>query len=114
MQPPLAENTLSRDSTALGTPEVDQTWNSEQTQNGTRESLSSIEAPYFIGRLTVANPDEPSSVDNTPVNQSYPLPASKTAMVPPPLPPQVTEALPPPPPGASFTFTSRFLGDAEV
>ena len=99
MQPPLAENSLSHDSTALGVPEVEQTSNSEQTQNGKRESLSSVEAPYSIGRLTVANPDEPNSVDNTPINQSYPLPASKTAMVPQPLPPQVVDKpLPPPVP----------------
>jgi len=99
MQPPQAENTLSPHPTPLGMSEDEQTWDSEQPQDGKRESLSSFEVPYSIGRLTVANPDEPSSVDNTPVNQSYPLPPSKTATVSPPLPPHVVDKpLPPPVP----------------
>ncbi|KAH8990161.1 hypothetical protein EDB86DRAFT_3080505 [Lactarius hatsudake] len=43
-----------------------------------RDSMSSLQVPYSIGRLTIANPDSPGSTDTSPVNQSYPLPAGKT------------------------------------
>lgn len=99
---PQAGTTPSPDSTPLGTPEDERTGVGEQTQDGKRDSMSSLEVSYSIGRLTVANPDAPSSVDDSPVNQSYPLPASRTAQAPAPLPPQVKEKpLPPPVPSSS-------------
>jgi hypothetical protein len=102
---PQAGTTPSPDSTPLGTPEDERTGVGEQTQDGKRDSMSSLEVSYSIGRLTVANPDAPSSVDDSPVNQSYPLPASRTAQAPAPLPPQVKEKpLPPPVPPSSPVF----------
>ena len=92
--PHQAATTPSPDSTPLGTPEDERV--GEQTQGGKkRDSLTSLDVSYSIGRLTVANPDAPS-VDNSPVNQIYPLPASRTSAL---LPPQVKEKpLPPPAP----------------
>lgn len=100
--PPQAGMTPSPDSTPLGTPEDEPTGVGEQTQDGKRDSMSSLEVSYSIGRLTVVNPDAPSSVDNSPVNQSYPLPASRIAQSSAPLPPQNKEKpLPPPVPPSS-------------
>ena len=100
--PPQAGTTPSPDSTPLGTPEDERAPVGEQTQDGKRDSMSSLEVSYSIGRLTVVNPDVPSSVDNSPVNQSYPLPASRTAQVSASLPPQKKEKpLPPPVPPSS-------------
>jgi len=105
--PPQAGTTPSPDSTPLGTPEDERTGVGEQTQdgNGKRDSMSSLEVSYSIGRLTVVNPDAPSSVDNSPVNQSYPLPANRTAQASAPLPPQGKEKpLPPPVPPSTPVF----------
>ena len=103
--PPLAGTTSSPDSTPLGTPEDDQTRAGEQTQDGKRDSVSSLEVSYSIGRLTVVNPDAPGSPDNSPVNQIYPLPASRTSPASAPLPPKVMEKpLPPPAPPSSPVF----------
>ena len=89
------------DSTPLGTPDDERTGVGEQTRDGKRDSMSSLEVSYSIGRLTVVNPDVPSSVDNSPVNQSYPLPASRTAQPSAPLPPQNKDKpLPPPVPSS--------------
>jgi hypothetical protein len=103
--PPQAGRTPSPDSTPLGTPEDERTGVGEQTQDGKRDSISSLEVSYSIGRLTVANPDVPSSVDDSPVNQSYPLPASRTAQASAPLPPHIKDKpLPPPVPPSSPVF----------
>jgi hypothetical protein len=98
--PPFQAGTSpSPDSTPLATPEDEQTRVDERTQGGKRDSLSSLEVSYSIGRLTVVNPDVPSSVDNSPVNQIYPLPASSSTPASAPLPPKVKEKpLPPPAP----------------
>jgi hypothetical protein len=90
------------DWTPLGTPEDERTGVGEQVQDGKRDSMSSLEVSYSVGRLTVVNPDVPSSVDNSPVNQNYPLPASRTAQAPAPLPPHNKDKpLPPPVPPSS-------------
>ena len=103
--PPLAGTTPSPDSTPLGTPEDEQTRVGEQTQDGKRDSVSSLEVSYSIGRLTVVNPDVPGSADNSPVNQIYPLPASRTTPASAPLPPKAMEKpLPPPAPPSSPVF----------
>jgi hypothetical protein len=103
--PPQARTTPSPDSTPLGMPEDERAGAGEQTQVEKRDSLSSLEVSYSIGRLTVVNPDAPSSVDNSPPNQSYPLPASRTAKAPAPLPPQAKEKpLPPPAPPSSPVY----------
>ncbi len=103
--PPQARTTPSLDSPPLGTPEDERAGAGEKTQDENRDSLSSLEVSYSIGRLTVVNPDAPSSVDNSPPNQNYPLPASRTAQAPPPLPPQAKEKpLPPPVPPSSPVF----------
>ncbi|KAI0046596.1 hypothetical protein FA95DRAFT_1573024 [Auriscalpium vulgare] len=39
-----------------------------------RDSVGSLEAPFSIGRLTIANPDAPSSADNSPVVAGLTLP----------------------------------------
>ncbi|KAI0066462.1 hypothetical protein BV25DRAFT_1912534 [Artomyces pyxidatus] len=39
-----------------------------------RDSDVSLEAPFSIGRLTIANPDVPSSTDNSPIPPSMALP----------------------------------------
>lgn len=101
--PPQAGTTPSPDSTPLGTPEDERTGVGEQTQDGKRDSISSLEVSYSIGRLTVANPDAPSSVDDSPVNQSYPLPASRTAQASAPL-SRREKPLPPPVPPSSPVF----------
>jgi hypothetical protein len=103
--PPQAGTTPSPDSTPLRTPEDERTGVGEQTQDGKRDSMSSLEVSYSIGRLTVANPDAPSSVDDSPLNQSYPLPASRSAQASVPLPRQSKEKpLPPPVPPSSPVF----------
>lgn len=48
-----------------------------------RASSVSLDAPFSMGRLTIANPDVPGSENTTPVQQEAPLPPEKT---PPPLP----------------------------
>lgn len=40
-----------------------------------RSSMSVLDAPYSIGRLTIANPDAPSSTENSPAPRNVPLPA---------------------------------------
>ena len=40
-----------------------------------RRSSISVEQPFSTGKLTIANPDTPSSVDNTPVRSTIPLPS---------------------------------------
>ncbi|KAI0308299.1 hypothetical protein B0F90DRAFT_1681739, partial [Multifurca ochricompacta] len=62
-------------------------------QDEKRDSTSSLQVPYSIGRLTIANPDAPSSADNSPVNQSLLLPPNKTSPAPAPLSPQGVEHL---------------------
>ncbi|KAG5647549.1 hypothetical protein DXG03_008902 [Asterophora parasitica] len=42
-----------------------------------RSSFISLEAPFSIGRLTVANPDAPGSGETTPVHRDIPLPPEK-------------------------------------
>lgn len=44
-----------------------------------RSSSISLEAPFSMGRLTIANPDAPSSTDTTPVFNETPLPPESTA-----------------------------------
>jgi hypothetical protein len=83
VQPPRAETTPSPDSPPLQTPEEEQTQDDVQIRDTSRDSMSSLQVPYSIGRLTIANPDSPGSTDNSPVNQSYPLPAGKTSPLPP-------------------------------
>jgi hypothetical protein len=39
-------------------------------------SIASFEPPLAIGKLTITNPDSPSSADNTPVGPNLPLPAN--------------------------------------
>lgn len=102
--PPQTGTTPSPDSTPLGTPEDERTGVGEQTQDRKRDSMSSLEVSYSIGRLTVVNPDVPSSVDSSPVNQIYPLPASRTAQVSVPLPQNMDKPLPPPVPPSSPVF----------
>ncbi|KAH9035060.1 hypothetical protein EDB84DRAFT_1593940 [Lactarius hengduanensis] len=62
----------------LDTPEEEQTQDDVEMRDASRDSMSSLQVPYSIGRLTIANPDTPGSTDNSPVNQSYSLPAGKT------------------------------------
>ncbi|KAI9444712.1 hypothetical protein H4582DRAFT_2070478 [Lactarius indigo] len=85
--PPRAETTPSPDSPPLETPEEEQSQDDVQMRDASRDSMSSLQVPYSIGRLTIANPDSPGSTDNSPVNQSYPLPAGKTSPIPVQLPP---------------------------
>lgn len=40
-----------------------------------RDSFSSVEQPFSIGKLTVANPDAPSEPSSTPAEPSVPLPS---------------------------------------
>ncbi|KAG6866067.1 hypothetical protein C0991_009164 [Blastosporella zonata] len=40
-------------------------------------SITSVEAPFSIGRLTIANPDAPASGETTPAQGDVPLPPSK-------------------------------------
>ncbi|KAF8273995.1 hypothetical protein EI94DRAFT_1794648 [Lactarius quietus] len=86
--------TPSPDSPPLETPEEEQTQDDVQIRDPSRDSMSSLQVPYSIGRLTIANPDSPGSTDNSPVNQSYPLPAGKTSPIPPQLPIPVIQAGP--------------------
>jgi hypothetical protein len=44
-------------------------------QSEDHKSILSVETPLAMGKLTIANPDVPSSADNTPVRASVPLPA---------------------------------------
>ena len=44
-------------------------------QSEDHKSIMSLEPPLAMGKLTIANPDAPSSVDNTPVKPDIPLPA---------------------------------------
>ena len=81
VQPPRAEATPSPDSPPLETPEEEQTQDDVQMRDPSRDSMSSLQVPYSIGRLTIANPDTPGSTDNSPVNQSYPLPVGKTSPI---------------------------------
>ncbi|KAH8992504.1 hypothetical protein EDB92DRAFT_579276 [Lactarius akahatsu] len=77
--PPRAQTTPSPDSSPpLETPEEEQTQDDVEMRDASRDSMSSLQVPYSIGRLTIANPDSPGSTDNSPVNQSYTLPAGKT------------------------------------
>ncbi|KAH9081558.1 hypothetical protein EDB83DRAFT_2333473 [Lactarius deliciosus] len=77
--PPRAQTTPSPDSSPpLETPEEEQTQDDVEMRDASRDSMSSLQVPYSIGRLTIANPDFPGSTDTSPVNQSYPLPAGKT------------------------------------
>jgi hypothetical protein len=84
--PPRAETSPSPDSPPLETPEEEQTQDDAQVGDPSRDSMSSLQVPYSIGRLTIANPDSPGSTDNSPVNQSHPLPAGKTRPIPAQLP----------------------------
>jgi len=55
-------------------PRFDPTWNArgwqllsgDETPGGKRDSMSSLEVSYSIGRITVVNPDDPSSTDTSP------------------------------------------------
>jgi hypothetical protein len=40
------------------------------------KSIASLEPPLGMGKLTITNPDSPSSADNTPVGPNIPLPAN--------------------------------------
>jgi hypothetical protein len=101
---PQAETPWSPYPTPLGMPEDEQTRESEQTQDPERDSISSLEVSYSVGRLTIANPDTPSSTDNSPANQSHPLPASKTTLAPTRLSQSMEKPLPTPAPPSSPLF----------
>ena len=92
--PPRAETTPSPDSPPLETPEEEQAQDDVEMRDASRDSMSSLQVPYSIGRLTIANPDSPGSTDNSPVNQSYPLPAGKTSPIPAQSPTPVVQAGP--------------------
>ena len=113
VQPPRAETTPSPDSSPLETPKEEGTHDSMQTQDGKRDSISSLEVSYSIGRLTIANPDVPDSVDDSPANQTYPLPASRAGPISAQLPPRVTEKpLPFPVPLSAIVFPETHLVDS--
>jgi hypothetical protein len=80
--PPQPDTTPSLDSPPLETPTEEGTQDREPTQEGKRDSISSLEVSYSIGRLTVVNPDVPDSTDSSPTNQTHPLPASRFGPVP--------------------------------
>jgi hypothetical protein len=80
--PPRAETTPSPESPPLETPMEEVTRDRVPTQDGNRDSISSLEVSYSIGRLTVVNPDVPDSTDTSPVIQTHPLPASRAGPVP--------------------------------
>ncbi|TFY78034.1 hypothetical protein EWM64_g5979 [Hericium alpestre] len=46
-----------------------------------KRSSVSLEAPFSVGRLTIANPDTPSSSENTPVRPFAPLPGDASSPV---------------------------------
>ncbi|KIM88584.1 hypothetical protein PILCRDRAFT_813547 [Piloderma croceum F 1598] len=50
-------------------------------------SITSLEPPLAMGKLTITNPDSPSSADNTPVGPNVPLPANPESV------PEVTSRL---------------------
>ncbi|KAH9964233.1 hypothetical protein BC827DRAFT_1154192 [Russula dissimulans] len=103
--PPQAGTTPSPDPTPLGTPEDGGLLGGEHIPGGNRDSISSLQVSYSIGRLTVVNPDAPSSTETSPVNQSQPLPSIKTALAPIQMPsPSVDKPLPPPAPPSSPAF----------
>ncbi|KAF5384845.1 hypothetical protein D9615_001350 [Tricholomella constricta] len=49
----------------------------DTTKEADRLSYISLEAPFSIGRLTVANPDVPGSGETTPAQGDFPLPPDK-------------------------------------
>ncbi|KAA1468058.1 hypothetical protein DENSPDRAFT_847963 [Dentipellis sp. KUC8613] len=49
-------------------------------ENEDRKSSISLEAPFSIGRLTIANPDSPSSSDNSPARPPVQLPPHEIAL----------------------------------
>ncbi|KAI9509516.1 hypothetical protein F5148DRAFT_1186936 [Russula earlei] len=103
--PPQAGTTPSVESTPIGNPEDENAWGGEWTQYAKRDSISSLQVSYSIGRLTVANPDAPSSTDGSPINQVDPLPAIRTALAPTQRPsPGKDKPLPPPAPPSSPFF----------
>jgi len=102
VSPSQAGITPSPDSTPLGTPEDGQLLSGEETPGGKRDSMSSLEVSYSIGRLTVVNPDDPSSTDTSPANPSQPLPSIKTALAPAQMPSPVVDKPLPPPASPSF------------
>jgi hypothetical protein len=53
--------------------------NARESQEADRSSSISLEAPFSMGRLTIANPDTPGSADTTPAFNSTPLPAESLA-----------------------------------
>ncbi|KAG6862174.1 hypothetical protein C0995_004256 [Termitomyces sp. Mi166 len=89
----------------------------DATKDVDSSSVVSFEAPFSIGRLTIANPDSPGSGDTTPAQVAVPLPPNKeplenasrhepasylTSSTPqidpnPPVPPEKTPPLPTPP-----------------
>src|SRR6266702_4684684 len=110
--PPRAETTPSPDSPPLETPEEEQAQDDVEMRDASRDSMSSLQVPYSIGRLTIANPDSPGSTDNSPVNQSYPLPAGKTIPIPAQSPTPVIQAGPLV--GSPSTLASPFNGFGSV
>ncbi|KAI0257039.1 hypothetical protein BJV78DRAFT_1277636 [Lactifluus subvellereus] len=113
VQPPRAETTPSPDSPPLETPKEEGTQDGLQTLDEKRDSISSLEVSYSIGRLTIANPDVPGSADASPVNRTYPLPASRTGPMPAQLPPRVTEKpLPLPVPLSAIIFPETRVVDS--
>lgn len=67
----------------------------ESSQKANRISSSSLETPYSMGRLTIANPDLPDSDKEAPVTSKAPLPPEKHKDLPSsPLDSQILEHLP--------------------
>ncbi|KAF4623135.1 hypothetical protein D9613_002162 [Agrocybe pediades] len=84
------------------------------TKDAERASLSSLDTPYSIGKLTITNPDIPESNDNSLGDQLPPLPPEKPKDTAHPLhrsdePSEATVASPPPP--AAEVISQRFSND---
>ena len=83
----------------------------EPSREANRISLSSLEPPYSMGRLTIANPDIPDSDKETPVTSEVPLPPEKHKDLPrSPLDTQIQEQLPiqtPPQPSTVPVFPTE-------
>ncbi|TFK30840.1 hypothetical protein FA15DRAFT_662902 [Coprinopsis marcescibilis] len=62
-------------------PEIFATPEKDPIKNSRRESSVSIETPFVIGKLTVANPDSPESDKEVPVRQPSPSPQPKQLQI---------------------------------
>jgi hypothetical protein len=108
--PPRAE---SPDSPPLETPKDEGTQDGVLTHDRKRESISSLEVSYSIGRLTVVNPDVLDSTDSapaTPVNRVHPIPATASRTG--PVPQVIEKPLPLPVPLSAIIFPEAYVVDS--